>query len=82
MVESTGPHSIRCGGDFMKTRLRQVQISEALCVAAEKCFAGEFSGIEDLLEFVLRKLLNEHCVPLDRAEQQAVEDRLRELGYI
>lgn len=66
----------------MKTPVRQVQLPEALCVAAEKCFASEFSGVEGLLEFVLRKLLDEQCVPLDRAEQQAVEDRLRELGYI
>lgn len=66
----------------MKGKFRQLQLPEDLCIAAEQRFAPEFGGIEGLLEFVLQQLVDEQCLQLDREEQEAVENRLRELGYI
>jgi hypothetical protein len=61
---------------------RVVRLPEELCAAAEKKFERTFTSIEDLLVFVLRDLLREDVAQLDAAEQQLVEERLRELGYL
>jgi len=61
---------------------RQIQLPEDLCVAAEKKFAARFHSVEELLEFVLRDLVQDCAVASDENEQRIVEERLRELGYI
>jgi hypothetical protein len=61
---------------------RIVRLPAELCAAAEKKFERTFTSIEDLLVFVLRDLLREDVAQLDAAEQQLVEERLRELGYL
>lgn len=53
-----------------------------LCAAVEKKFAGKFASVEELLVFVLRDLLRDDAVQLDRNEQKLVEQRLRDLGYL
>jgi hypothetical protein len=62
--------------------LREVSLPANLCANAEKKFAQTFSSVEELLVFVLRDLLREDADRLDLAEQQLVEERLRELGYL
>jgi hypothetical protein len=64
------------------TDQRIVRLPEELCAAAEKKFAPTFASVEDLLMFVLRDLLRDDAAQLDAAEQQLVEERLRELGYL
>jgi hypothetical protein len=64
------------------SEMRDVQLPEELCSAAEKKFAGRFKSAEELLEFVLRELLCDKASQLDETEQRVVEERLRELGYI
>lgn len=64
------------------TETRQIQLPAELCAAAEKKFAARFGSLEDLLSFVLRELVRDEAAQLDQAEQQVVEERLRELGYI
>jgi len=61
---------------------RQVQLSEDLCSAAEKKFAAHFHSVDELLEFVLRDLVQDSAAAADENEQRIVEERLRELGYI
>jgi len=61
---------------------RQVQLPEDLCAAAEKKFGARFHSVEELLEFVLRDLVQDSAAASDENEQRIVEDRLRELGYI
>ena len=61
---------------------RQIQLPEDLCVAAEKKFAARFHSVEELLEFVLRDLVQDSAAASDENEQRIVEERLRELGYI
>jgi hypothetical protein len=61
---------------------REVRLPEALCLEAEKKFAGQFANIEELLVFVLRDLSRDDASLADQAEQHMIEERLRELGYI
>lgn len=63
------------------TQMRQVQLPEELCAAAEKKFRKQFASLEELLAFILRDLsLDDDSLQAD--EEQMVEERLRELGYI
>lgn len=61
---------------------RHFELPEELCAAAEKKFAGKFRSVEELLEFVLRDLLQDSAAAADENEQRIVEERLRELGYL
>jgi hypothetical protein len=64
------------------TETREVRIPAGLYSAAEKRFAGDFHSIDELVIFLLQELINRDTVALDQADQQAVEERLRDLGYI
>ena len=64
------------------TETRTVQLPEELCSAAERKFGRFFANLEELLAFVLHDLLRDEAARLDQAEQHAVEERLRELGYL
>ncbi len=64
------------------TESREVKLPADLCAAAEKEFAHTFRSLEELLTFVLRDLLRNDAVKSDQAEQELVEQRLRELGYL
>jgi hypothetical protein len=66
----------------MSESIRQVRLSEELCAAAEARFGEEFKNLEELLTFLLRELLSDDTAKHDEAEEQLVEQRLRELGYI
>ena len=61
---------------------RVVELPENLCTAAEQRFGSKFGSITDLLTFVLTELLSDEAVQLDESEQKAVEQRLKDLGYI
>jgi len=61
---------------------RQISLPEDLCHLAEQRYAERFRNIEECLEFVLQSLLNQHSGQMDRAEEQLIERRLRDLGYI
>jgi hypothetical protein len=61
---------------------RKIELPEDLCIAAEKKFGGRFLQVQELLTFLLQELLREDSVELDRAEQAAVEQRLKDLGYL
>lgn len=66
----------------MSDATRQLQLPEELCAAAEAKFGPQFRTLEELLTFLLRELLTDDVRKQDEAEQQLVEQRLRELGYI
>jgi hypothetical protein len=66
----------------MTINYRELRLPENLCAAAEQKFGQRFSGVEELLIFILQDLLRDEVTRLDQAEQHIVEERLRELGYI
>jgi hypothetical protein len=62
--------------------MRQITLPEDLCSAAEHKFKDRFQSVQELLEFILRDLLQDAATRLDQNEQRILEERLRELGYI
>lgn len=64
------------------TEIRAVRLPADLCAAAEKKFDRRFGGLEELLAFVLQELVRDDAFQADQAEQNLVEQRLRELGYL
>ena len=62
--------------------LRSVTLPSDLCEAAEQRFGGRFPRIEQLVEFLLREALREDAVRMDAAEQNLIEKRLKDLGYV
>ena len=61
---------------------RTVRLPADLCAAAEQRFEKRFSSLEELLKIILQELLREESAKVDKAEEQIIEERLRELGYI
>ena len=62
--------------------LRQLQLPADLCAHAEQKFKNRFASIEELLAFVLKELTQDRASELDKAEQDLIEARLRDLGYL
>lgn len=63
-------------------RARVLELPADLCAQAERRYGQQFTDISDLLTFVLKELLCDRALQLDIAEENLVEERLRELGYI
>lgn len=66
----------------MSQELRIVRLPESLCALVEKRWHSRFDRIDDLLAFLLKELSRDEITAIDRAEEQLVEQRLRDLGYI
>jgi len=64
------------------TQYRTVHLPEELCAAAEKLLAGRFENLEALLSFLLQEIVKDDAAKFDRAEEQMIEQRLKDLGYI
>jgi hypothetical protein len=62
--------------------MRQIQLPEDLCRRIEEHYSHQFSNIEACLRFILERLANDQSTELDRVEEQIVEQRLRDLGYV
>jgi len=61
---------------------REVHIAADLCDAAEAKFGRAFGGVDELVSFLLRELVRGDTARLDEAELKAVEQRLKDLGYM
>jgi hypothetical protein len=66
----------------MTEQWREVRLPAELCAAAEQKFARRFTNVGELLAFILGELLRGDTAQLDQAEQNIIEERLRDLGYI
>ena len=64
------------------TESRSIGLPEELCRRAEEKFAKQFGSVEALLEFVLKDLTRDDAAQADVREQDAIEQRLRDLGYL
>lgn len=62
--------------------LRELRLPADLCCSIEKKYGEHFASLEDLIEFILRALVNEEAAEMDRAEAHIIEARLRDLGYL
>ena len=61
---------------------RSVRLPEKLCSAAEARWNADFGTVENLISFLLQELTREEVQHWDRAEEQMIEQRLRDLGYV
>lgn len=61
---------------------RTVNLPENLCVAAEKLLPGRFESLEALVSFLLQEVIKDDVSKFDQAEEQLIEQRLKDLGYI
>ena len=61
---------------------REIRLPDELCGAVEKRFAPRFARVDDLLVFILEELGGADATAIDHREQQIIEQRLRDLGYI
>jgi hypothetical protein len=61
---------------------RTILLPIELCEAAEKRFSGRFGSVEGLLTAVLKELLRDGALELDKQEQEIIEARLKALGYV
>lgn len=64
------------------TQLRTVSLPQDLCMEAERQFGGRFDSLEALLTFVLQEITKVDASLLDQAEEQMIEQRLKDLGYL
>jgi hypothetical protein len=62
-------------------KMRTIMLSEDLCLRAEKRF-GNLQTAEALLTFVLEQLLSDGAILMDQKEEEIIEKRLRDLGYL
>ncbi len=70
------------GSGRLTTQYRTIRLPEDLCAETEKWMAGRFDNLESLLTFLLREVASNDAAKLDQAEEEIVEQRLRDLGYI
>ncbi len=61
---------------------RTVKLPEDLCMTAEKFMAGRFESLEAFISFLLQEVVKDDVSKFDRAEEQMIEQRLKDLGYI
>ena len=62
--------------------MRTIRLPEDLCAEAEKRWGTRFGSIDELLVFLLQEIQRDEGMQLDQVEEHAVEQRLRDLGYI
>lgn len=62
---------------------RELRLPSELCAKVEERIRGsQFENLEEFLTFVLRELTSRNSSQLDQQERQAIEQRLRDLGYM
>ena len=59
-----------------------MQLPEELCVKADTWLKGRFDSLEGLLSFLLDEIMKDEGAKLDQQEEEIVQQRLRDLGYI
>jgi len=64
------------------TEYRTIRLPEDLCSEADKWLSGRFDNLEALISFLLKEIVADDAGKFDAAEEQMVEDRLRDLGYL
>ena len=59
-----------------------MRLPEELCEQAEHWLKGRFEGLEALITFTLQEIIKDEGGKLDQQEEEMVQQRLRDLGYI
>lgn len=59
-----------------------MRLPEDLCSDAEAWLEGRFDSLESLLAFLLQQAIKDDGAKLDQEEEDMVQQRLKDLGYI
>jgi hypothetical protein len=70
------------GVERLTTEYRTVRLPEDLCKEAEEWMTGRFSELETLLSFLLQEIVKDEAAKFDQKEEDIVQQRLKDLGYI
>lgn len=70
------------GDEELENQYRSVRLPEELCAQAEYWLKGRFENLEALITFALQEIIKEEGSKLDQEEEELVQQRLRDLGYI
>jgi hypothetical protein len=70
------------GSERLTTQNRTLSLPEDVCAEAEKWMAGRYENLEELLIFLLNEIVKNDAKKFDQVEEEIVEQRLRDLGYI
>jgi len=66
----------------LSNQYRTVQLPEELCRDAEAWLKGRFESLESLIGFLLQEVIKDEGSKLDMLEEEIVQQRLKDLGYI
>lgn len=66
----------------MVDQYRSIRLPEDLCSEAELWLKGRFESLEALIIFVLQETIKDEGARLDQQEEEMVQQRLKDLGYI
>jgi len=64
------------------TEYRSLRLREDLCAQAEKWMAGRFENLESLITVLLQEISAADARKFDAAEEEMINQRLRDLGYL
>ena len=68
--------------NLLPDQYRTVRLPEGLCKEAESWLHGRFENLEALITFAVRETIKDEGAKLDQREEEMVQQRLRDLGYI
>jgi len=66
----------------LSNQFRAVQLPEELCRDVESWLRGRFDNLESLLSFLLQEIVKDESSKLDLREEEIIQQRLKDLGYI
>ena len=66
----------------LSNECRSVRLPEELCEKAEQWMGSRFGSLESLITFVLQEIITDEGTKMDQEEEEMVQQRLRDLGYI
>jgi hypothetical protein len=61
---------------------REVKLPSDLCEKIEHLYGSQFGTLQEFLIYILQELSRNDAAQTDQAEQQIIEERLKDLGYI
>jgi len=66
----------------LSDQYRTIRLPEELCSEAETWLNGRFDSLEALIIFAVKEAIKDEGAELDQQEEELVQQRLRDLGYI
>ena len=66
----------------MVDQYRNVRLPEGLCSEADAWLKGRFESLDALIIFALQEIIKDESAKLDQEEEEMVQQRLKDLGYI